>query len=96
MPLSPVISWRDRRNAGWLAGLQLDEADIRRRTGLVPSPHYGAGKLRWCLDNLPAVQKAAYRGCLAMGPLVSFLCARLLDGQPLMQHSIAASPTGNR
>lgn len=92
-PLSPVISWQDRRNADWLARLNLDEADIRRRTGLVASPHYGAGKLRWCLDNLPAVQQAADRGRLAMGPLAGFLCARLLDGQPFVTDPANASRT---
>jgi glycerol kinase len=92
-PLSPVISWQDRRNAAWLAGLHLDEADIRRRTGLVVSPHYGAGKLRWCLDNIPAVQRAADRGRLAMGPLAAFLCARLLAGQPFVTDPANASRT---
>ena len=92
-PLSPVISWQDRRNVGWLAGLHLDESDIRRRTGLVVSPHYGAGKLRWCLDNLPAVQRAADRGRLAMGPLAGFLCARLLDEQPFVTDPANASRT---
>jgi glycerol kinase len=92
-PLSPIISWQDRRNADWLARLHLDEADIRRRTGLFPSPHYGAGKLRWCLDNLPAVQQSANRGSLAMGPLASFLCARLLDGQPFVTDPANASRT---
>jgi glycerol kinase len=91
--LSPVISWQDRRNAGWLARLHLDEAEIRRRTGLVISPHYGAGKLRWCLDNLPAVQRAADRGCLAMGPLAGFLCARLLEGHPFVTDPANASRT---
>jgi glycerol kinase len=76
-----------------LAHLHLGEANIRRRTGLVPSPHYGAGKLRWCLDNLPAVQRAAKRGNLAMGPLASFLCARLLDGQPFVTDPANASRT---
>lgn len=92
-PLSPVISWQDRRNAEWLAGLHLDEADIRRRTGLVVSPHYGAGKLRWCLDNLPSVRQAADRGRLAMGPLAGFLCAHLLDGLPFVTDPATASRT---
>ena len=92
-PLSPVISWQDRRNAEWLAGLHLDEAGIRHRTGLVVSPHYGAGKLRWCLDNLPAVKRAADRGRLAMGPSAGFLCARLLDGLPFVTDPANASRT---
>ena len=31
---------------------------VHRATGLFLSPHYGASKLRWALDNLPAVREA--------------------------------------
>ncbi|MFN2309240.1 MAG: FGGY family carbohydrate kinase [Gammaproteobacteria bacterium] len=81
-PLSPAISWQDRRAQTWLEGLDLTQAEIRARTGLYRSPHYGAGKLRWCLDHLPAVRAAA--GNLACGPLASFLLSRLLAERPLL------------
>ncbi|MBM4196340.1 MAG: hypothetical protein FJ197_04465 [Gammaproteobacteria bacterium] len=77
-PLSPVLSWQDRRHAAWLAQFEPRGAWIRERTGLVLTPHYGASKMRWCLDNLPAVSEAARRGRLAMGPLASFLAHRLV------------------
>lgn len=80
--LSPVISWQDRRNAAWLESLAPQAAMIRQRTGLVLTPHYGASKMRWCLDHLPAVQAAHAAGDLVMGPLASFITSRLLDGQP--------------
>src|SRR5262249_41712406 len=82
--LSPVISWQDRRNASFVAQLASHTADIHARTGLVLSPHYGANKLRWCLDNLPAVSDAARSGRLAFGPLSSYLLYRLLDERPLL------------
>ncbi len=91
--LSPVISWQDRRHAAWLAGLESHAATVRRLTGLVLSPHYGASKMRWCLDQLPAVRQAAGRGELVMGPLASFLACRLLDGQPLLADPANASRT---
>lgn len=80
--LSPVISWQDRRNAAWLETLHPYAAMIRQRTGLVLTPHYGASKMRWCLDHLPAVQAAHAAGNLVMGPLASFIACRLLDGLP--------------
>lgn len=80
--LSPVISWQDRRNAAWLAELSEHASMIRQRTGLVLTPHYGASKMRWCLDHLPDVQAAHASGELVMGPLASFICFRLLDAQP--------------
>lgn len=81
--LSPVLSWQDRRHAAWLAGLGLDAAWLRETTGLVASPHYGASKLRWCLDELPPVRRALEARRLALGPLASFVLYRLLEERPL-------------
>lgn len=75
--LSPVISWQDRRNARWLEGLQSDHDNIHKHTGLFLSPHYGASKIRWCLENLPQVQQAQQRGQLAYGPMSSYLTQHL-------------------
>jgi glycerol kinase len=75
--LSPAISWQDRRNAPWLASFAAHAERIRALTGLPLSPHYGVGKMRWCLDHLPAVQQARERGDLAIAPLASFLAMRL-------------------
>lgn len=91
--LSPVISWQDRRNADWLRQLEPHAALIRARTGLVLTPHYGASKMRWCLDHLPAVGAAASAGQLVMGPLASFLLCRLLDERPLAADPANASRT---
>jgi len=91
--LSPVISWQDRRNAAWLERLAPAARRIRELTGLVLTPHYGASKMRWCLDNLPAVGAAAAAGDLVMGPLASFLTCRLLAGRPLLADPANAART---
>lgn len=91
--LSPVLSWQDRRNAAWLERLAPRAAEIRARTGLVLTPHYGASKMRWCLDHLPAVRAAQASGDLAMGPLASFIVHRLLAGRPLVADPANASRT---
>ena len=91
--LTPAISWQDRRNATWLERLQPLARSIRETTGLVLSPHYGASKLRWCLDYVPAVQHAARSGDLAAGPLASFLLARMLDERPVVADPANASRT---
>jgi glycerol kinase len=92
-PLSPVISWQDRRNAEWLAGLGLAPGRVHALTGLVPSAHYGASKLRWCLDRLPEVARAAHDGRLCCGPLASFLLHRLLRERPCVADPANASRT---
>jgi glycerol kinase len=91
--LTSAISWQDRRNAAWLGRLHPVAAAIRAKTGLVLSPHYGASKLRWCLDNVPAVQRAARANDLVAGPLASFLLSRLLEEAPLLADPANASRT---
>jgi glycerol kinase len=83
-PLSPLFSWQDRRLHDWIETLRAHGDEVHRRTGLFLSPHYGASKLRWALDHLPAVQRARAEGSLAWGPLASFLVFRMLKERPLL------------
>jgi glycerol kinase len=76
-PLAPAISWQDRRNAAWLAGLEAQAARVRALTGLPLSAHYGASKMRWCLDHVAAVAAAAAHGGLLLLPLAAWLAGRL-------------------
>jgi glycerol kinase len=75
--LSPVLSWQDTRTAADLTALDRHAAGIRERTGLRLSPHYGAGKLRWLLRHVAAVDAARRQDALATGPLASFLLHHL-------------------
>lgn len=79
--LSPALSWQDQRNAAWLAGLAAFAPRVRELTGLPLSPHYGASKLRWCLDHLAPVARAAAAGELLAAPLASYLAWQLCDGR---------------
>lgn len=91
--LSPVISWQDRRAQEWLGQFTAQAPEVHRRTGLMLSPHYGASKMRWCLDRLPAVAAARRTGRLALGPLASFLLFRLLDEKPFVTDPANAART---
>ena len=91
--LSPVISWQDTRGAAWLRGLSRRAQDVQRLTGLTLSPHYGASKLRWCLDHLPEVRTAAAQSRLAAGPLAAFLLHRLLEERPFLADAATAART---
>jgi glycerol kinase len=57
------------------------------------SAHYGASKMRWCLDHLPAAAAARREARLAMGPLASFLLFRLLEEKPLVADPANAART---
>lgn len=91
--LSPVISWQDRRAHHWLDGFSASASEAHQRTGLRLSAHYGASKLRWCLDHLPAVTAAQREEHLAMGPVSSFLLFRLLEEKPLLTDPANAART---
>lgn len=79
-PLGPVLSWQDRRAWRAVEALRAHEAWIHGRTGLFLTPHYGASKLRWCLDHLPAVRRAHEEGRLGFGPMAAWLAGRLAGG----------------
>lgn len=77
--LSPVLSWQDRRAETILNKLDLAQDNVRALTGLRVSPHYGASKIRWCLDNFDNVKIAEKSGDLRIGPIASYLFRNLLQ-----------------
>jgi glycerol kinase len=92
--LSPIFSWQDRRAHAWIAALEAAHGEaVHRKTGLYLSPHYGASKLRWALDELPAVRAALAAGTLAWGPMASFLVFRLLKERPFLAEPQCAART---
>lgn len=91
--LSPIISWQDTRAYDWLRQLQLDRLDIHKTTGLFPSAHYGASKLRWCLDNIPEVRQAHADGRLYFGPMSSYLVYHLVQERNCYADPVNASRT---
>lgn len=92
-PLGPLLSWQDRRASNWLKKFNPYAERIKKHTGLPLSPHYGASKLRWCLDHIPAVSRAYRNDYLAFGPLASYLIFHLLRGNPLLVDHANASRT---
>ena len=91
--LAPMLSWQDRRAAAWLGQFAEQEFEIKERTGLPLSPHYGASKLHWLLENVPTVQQADRDGRLRFGPLASFLLFHLLRERPLLSDHANAGRT---
>ena len=82
-PLYPILSWQDRRAGTWLEELlkhnpQL-RADIHQRTGLFPNAHFGASKIRWLLQYVPAIYNAAQAGVLNCAPLAAWLIQQLTE-----------------
>ena len=79
-PLTPALSWQDRRAEEFCRGLARHAPSIARKTGLRLSPHYAAGKIRWLLDHIPGLRRLAARGRARFGTLDAFLIFRLSGG----------------
>jgi glycerol kinase len=81
-PLARAIVWQDRRTAPFCEELRDagHEDAVRKATGLLLDPYFSATKMRWLLDNEPAVRGAAERGKLAFGTIESWLVWKLTAG----------------
>ncbi len=94
-PLAPAIVWQDRRTAAFCAQLQEagHEQAVQTKTGLLLDPYFSGTKMRWLLDNEPAVAEAAKGGRLALGTVESWLVWKLTQGQAHISDASNASRT---
>jgi len=92
-PLTPALSWQDRRGENLCATLSRHGKTIERRTGLRLSPHYAASKIRWLLDRSPALRRRAERGDVRGGTLDAYLLSRLTGGDSWSTDPTHASRT---
>ncbi|AZI36675.1 glycerol kinase [Caenibius tardaugens NBRC 16725] len=81
-PLARALVWQDRRTAQQCETLKAagQEALVQEKTGLLLDPYFSATKMRWLLDNEPAVAAAAAAGRLALGTVESWLTFKLSGG----------------
>lgn len=91
-PLTNAIVWQDRRTEPFCATLREGghEAEVQRRTGLLLDPYFSGTKMRWMLDNVPAVKAAAEKGTLAFGTVESWLTFKLAGGAHVTDASNAS------
>jgi glycerol kinase len=81
-PYHHAIVWQDTRTDRIAAELDADGRGevIRARTGLPPATYFAGGKLRWILDNVPGVRRAAERGDAIFGTTDTWLLWNLTGG----------------
>ena len=86
-PLSKVISWQDVRGQEFVASFDNEtRSKIQQRSGLPLSPHYGASKIRWLLDDLCATKSNPIaEDDICIGPLASFLLFHLIEDKTVCQ-----------
>lgn len=82
--LTPVLSWQDIRGEPYLNNIPLTHQQTQQLTGLRLSPHYGATKMRWCLEHNEKIAQAQKENHLSIGPIVSYIFWHLLGKQTLV------------
>jgi glycerol kinase len=78
-----AIVWQDRRTASVCDELKARglEESVREKTGLVLDPYFSGTKIKWLLDNTPALRARAARGAVVFGTIDSWLVWKLTGGR---------------
>lgn len=81
-PLYNAIVWQDTRTDRLCAELAGSEGQdrFREETGLPLATYFSGPKLKWMLDNVPAVREAADRGEAVFGNMDTWLIWNLTGG----------------
>ena len=93
-PLHHAIVWQDRRTAAYCDERRADYNKVcQKKTGLPLDSYFSGTKMRWFLDNVPAVKVACDRGDLLMSTVDTFLLYRLTNGKSYATEASNASRT---
>ncbi len=80
-PVTPLVSWQDRRAAAWCAAHRALEPEVVRRTGLPLSAHYAGPKLAAMQRADPALACELRLGRHLFGTLDTFVAWRWSGGR---------------
>ena len=80
-PLHNALVWQDTRTAEFMDNLSTVEKElIISRTGLAIAPYFSASKMKWLIDNVPAVRDAVKAGTARIGTIDSWILWNLSGG----------------
>ena len=80
-PLHNALVWQDTRTAEFMDNLSDAEKElIILRTGLAIAPYFSASKMKWLIDNVPAVADAVKAGTARIGTIDSWILWNLSGG----------------
>jgi glycerol kinase len=94
-PLHHTLVWQDRRGDALCARLvkQGHGPGVLRKTGLKIDTYFSASKLRWLVDNKPAIAAKLKRGDAVVGTIDTYLVHRLTGGRVFATDFTNASRT---
>ena len=81
-PYCNAIVWQDTRTDSIAAALEREGhgETIRRKAGLPPATYFSGGKLKWILDNVDGVRRAAEQGHALFGNTDAWVLWNLTGG----------------
>jgi glycerol kinase len=82
-PLHPAIVWQDTRTDGICNELARDSGQdrLRDKTGLPLATYFSGPKIKWMIENVPAVSAAIRNGNALAGTIDSWLIWNLTGGK---------------
>lgn len=93
-PLYNAIVWQCRRTAKYMERIAEKWGEtIRKKTGLLPDAYFSAGKIRWLIDNVPAIAEKVKTGDVLFGTIDSFIVYKLTMGEAYVTDVTNASRT---
>ncbi len=93
-PVCPAINWQCRRTSEFCEGISAEMKEkIGEITGLQVDAYFSASKIKWGMDNVPAVRKLLNEGKLCVGTVDSYLIFRLTKGKSFVTDYTNASRT---
>lgn len=93
--LTNAIIWKCRRTADYCKKLAKSKIakTIKTKTGLIVNSYFSATKIKWLLENVPAVKKALKQNRLCVGTVESYLVYRLTNCKVFVTDVTNASRT---
>ena len=80
-PLHNALVWQDTRTAELMDNLSQSQKElIIDRTGLAIAPYFSASKMKWLIQNVPAVAAAVKAGTARIGTMDSWILWNLSKG----------------
>jgi glycerol kinase len=80
-PLHNALVWQDTRTAELMDNLtDSQKVLLIHRTGLAIAPYFSASKIKWLIDNVPAVAAAVKAGTARIGTMDSWILWNLSKG----------------
>lgn len=94
-PLHNALVWQDRRGAAICARLtkQGHGPSVLRKTGLKIDTYFSASKVRWLMENKPALATKLKHGDAVIGTMDAYLIHRLTSGKVFATDFTNASRT---